>query len=236
MNEQSLHIGGGVVGPESAGLVIALVDNDATFITDGVIPGDVVRLLRDGSKATISAVGATTLSFFKVLSGGQDDVLATDDHYVIQRPLVHSTVVGIQKVIYDGAELHYLSADEVMLRDLGLVSETRRPRYWTVDEERDPTTLRILGAPRVTGQSTLVSPMAPLLMPWEDNLVVFLSEEPQRSVNLVQEVNIPRAFHYPIALLTAGQLLAREGQYQNLAVSAGCNALANTHLSALGVQ
>jgi hypothetical protein len=47
---------------------------------------------------------------------------------------------------------------------------------------------------------------------------------------------VPRYLEYPLVMATAAELMAREGDGQNLPVAAACGALAKQFLSALGVN
>lgn len=60
-----------------------LTDTTASFIVSGVEIGDLIKNLTDGSQATITAVGATTIT--GVLSGGTEDDWDVSDAYEIDR-------------------------------------------------------------------------------------------------------------------------------------------------------
>lgn len=69
----------------------ALTDSGASFLAEGVFPGDKVENLTDGSSGIVGSVTATVATLSAILDGGTDNDFDTNDYYVIT----------LQKVIFD---------------------------------------------------------------------------------------------------------------------------------------
>jgi hypothetical protein len=78
---QETSISGGEATSSHAGT--QLTDTNATFVTDGVAVGDVVKNLTDGSKAAITGISSETVLTHEALAGGSSDDWAVDDVYAI---------------------------------------------------------------------------------------------------------------------------------------------------------
>jgi hypothetical protein len=74
-------IGGGEATSSNGGT--QLTDTNATFQTDGVAVGDVVKNLTDGSKAAITGISSETVITHDALSGGSGNDWQVDDVYAI---------------------------------------------------------------------------------------------------------------------------------------------------------
>lgn len=73
---------GTVTTPNAAGTI--LIDSAATFIADGVQPGDMVQNTTDGSSATVASVNSETqLTLVTALTAGVDNQFDSSDAYTV---------------------------------------------------------------------------------------------------------------------------------------------------------
>lgn len=82
-------------GVATGGNATTLTDATANFVGDGVVVGDLVRNLTDGSARTVSAVAATSLTLFSQgLAGGATNTFAAGDDYVVHKVAKFDGVAG----------------------------------------------------------------------------------------------------------------------------------------------
>lgn len=91
---------GTVTTPDVSGLV--LVDSTALFVTNGVVPGDMVLNITDNSHGTVLSVVSETELQIDGLTGGTDDQFASADSYSVYDWALRK-IVGGNLVAIDGA-------------------------------------------------------------------------------------------------------------------------------------
>jgi hypothetical protein len=90
---------GSVTTADSTGLI--LTDTAATFITDGIIPGDTILNITDGSIATVISVDSeTVIQHFKLQDGTGDDWDGSDAYKIWNK--IQCEVSGGNLVAVDG--------------------------------------------------------------------------------------------------------------------------------------
>lgn len=78
----------GIAGTATAGAAgLVLEDDDADFLRAGIVPGDTLFNLGDGSSGMVATVARHSLTL-NVLQGGHADVLAPGNSYRLGRPLL----------------------------------------------------------------------------------------------------------------------------------------------------
>jgi len=98
-----------------------LTDSTATFVTDGVVAGDVILNVTDGSSAVIISLTETTI--VGTLSGGSENDWDSGETYSIQQTLLP----GSRSVTFDGASGTLAVGNYVLLGTAGAVNaEIRR--------------------------------------------------------------------------------------------------------------
>lgn len=127
--------------------------------------------------------------------------------------------VSFMQVIYNEHALRYATEQSLDRRYHGFEALSGEPKYWTTDNQ-NPNTIRLIPAPVRTGLTTPAVPPAPLLMPLQDNIVVFLSEDPASQVQDSSDP-LPTVLDWDDILvwLTARMLAERETPNQNLPVA-----------------
>lgn len=88
---------GTITTPDAAGL--ALIDSTALFITNGVVPGDMLLNITDNSHATVLSIVSETQLQVDGLTGGTDNQFDSADSYAVHdwqlRKLVGGNLVAI---------------------------------------------------------------------------------------------------------------------------------------------
>ncbi len=220
LNEQAILLIAGRDNGGGTNNLTDLTDTTVDFVTLGVAVNDRLRNLTDGAQGIITTVAATVLTCSAGVTGGVQNSIDSGDTYIVERPLVAPVVCAIDAVLYNGYELEY--ATEVALdRRYAQGWETRRtePKYWTVDNMETPTVLHVLPPPRLSGSSVLRFPPAPFFLPWEDNLVLFLREQPQTVTAEDSPVALLDAYHDLLVWQAVSGCAQQEGQHQDLAVA-----------------
>ena len=237
LQEQATYIATGRDNGGATGNATELTDTTAAFVTAGVVVDDVLRNFTDGSRGKLTTVTATVLTCSAGFSGGTANVVDTGDLYMVERAAGLAMVVGIDAVLYNGYELPYVT-EATLEKRLGAGWETIKtePKYWTVDNTLNPTVLKVVPAPRVTGSTIPVIPMVPLPLPWADNFVLFYREHPD--IPLSDGVDVPMMEVFQdIAVWKAVQALSdNEGDNQDLSVALVARELAALWMKQLGLS
>lgn len=234
LNAQSLVLLAGTDTSGTTGNLTTLTDSIQTF-TASVLVGDRVRNLTDGSVGVITTVAATVLTCATGFTGGVDNAADTRDAYVVERPLSHTTVLGVLAVLYDGVELEYATRDRLDRLSPGWELRQDRPRYWTVDQADTPTVMTLTPAPLVTGSSVPQFPMAPVAQRLEQNLVLVIAHHPQTSLDGLEDIHTLDVYHTPMVYAATARLAGFEGEWQHLSLATSTQALARLWLTRLGV-
>lgn len=98
---------GTATGGDSA---TVLIDSAATFLTEGLKVGAVVRNTTDGSAATIASVDSATQITTTALSGGTDDTYQADDEYEVDldvNPSIGTSSPDMEVSIHDDDEIYF---------------------------------------------------------------------------------------------------------------------------------
>ena len=235
LNEQSIFMTSGVV-TSGVTSTTTLTDTLKDFVALGIAVDDRLRNLTDGSIGIVTGVATTVLTCDAGFTGGLLNLSTVYDQYLVERPLTQTTVVSIDAVLYNGADLRY-ATEETLERRQGPGWELRQtdPRYWTTQHTSDGTVLQIVPAPRFSGSSTLVVPPAPFPLPWQDNFVIFFREGPQQVLDETTTLAVTEAFEDYLVFATAASLSGEEGPYQDMAVAQTMQGLAQLWAKQLGI-
>lgn len=234
LDEQAIYITGGTDDSGSSSLTV-LTDSSENFTTLGVLVGDRVRNLADGCTGLITTVGTTTVTCLGTFSGGILNQMTSGDTYIIERPLSHLTVTGVDHLLYNGVNLRHASEEGMdRLRPGWEQATSGIPKRWTTDNAETPTILRVSPAPTATGSSIPVFPGVPLAMPYEYNFVAYVTVEPQGTYDEANPSLWMDAFIDPLVFQTVGELLGHQGDYNNPSVSAAMKELSKLFLKELG--
>jgi hypothetical protein len=98
-----------------------------------------------------------------------------------------------------------------------------------VDQAVTPSVVQIHPAPLVTGSSVPTFPMSPLAMPWQENLVLVLSESPEDTLDAEETFHWLDWYADLVVFDTVARLTSFPGEWQALSVSAGCTAVADLY-------
>jgi hypothetical protein len=94
--------------------------------------------------------------------------------------------------------------------------------------------LRIVPAPRATGDATFLVPPAPFFMRWQQNVTVFGRAHAHALEDEGVTVEIPEVYQDVLVFDAVSTLAAENGDYMDLAVSAVARELARLWRKQLG--
>ena len=230
LHELGLRLTAGLDTSGTTGNLTTLTDAVAelTFLAlpDPVAIGDRVRNLTDGSTGIVTTVNATTLVCAAGFTGGMENAIDTGDAYVVERPFLGQRVVTIHAVLYDGLELWRMTPEAMDRLNPQWERHSARPKYWSADRTVTPSVVRIHPAPLHSGSTLPNFPMNPLAQRWEENLVFLVSQHPQQTQDAAEVLHCLAVHEDALVFETAGRLAGQQGQWQNVSVSAGAQALA----------
>lgn len=193
--------------------VTTITQSSLDFVTLGVVAGDRIRDLTDGSVGIVTTVATTVLTASGGFLGGVTNTPAANDLFVVEHPITANRVVEVGHVYYNGTCLAKTTEHTLDTRRPGWETWTGEPRYWMADGEKVISTIRLVPAPTRTGSSAPTFPMNPLSMDWHDNLMVFLFEDAKAEG--VTDTGLLDV-HDDIAVFqTVAQLAGRQTEYEN---------------------
>ena len=229
LNEQSLLL---TAGTETSGAsnTTTVTDSAANFRdVSGVVAGDRLRNLTDGSSGMITFVDIPTLVCGAGFTGGVINAMTQGDAYLVERPLEHRLVLTVHTVLYNGVELWPMSQEQMDRLTPGWEFQASGPKYWSTDQAETPSVVQMHPAPLLTGSDAPSFPMNPLPLRWEDNFVMILSESPEATMD-AEEAFPWLDWYADLAVFeTVARLTGFPGEWQNLSVSAGAMAIADLY-------
>lgn len=230
LNELGRLLASGNDTSGASGNLTTLTDttNEFTFLIlpEPPVVGDRVRNLTDGSSGLVTTVNATTLVCGNGFAGGMENAFDTGDAYLLERPILAQRVVAIHAVLYDGTELWRMTPEAMDRLMPRWEQQAIRPKYWSVDRTVTPSVVRIHPPPLLSGSTVPNFPMNPLAQRWEENLVFVVSQHPQQTQDAEEVLHCLVAHEDGLVFETAGRIARMQGQWQNLSVSAGAQAIA----------
>lgn len=137
-----------------------------------------------------------------------------------------SSSVRVDYVLYNERVLHFASERMLDRRRAGWESQFNEPEYWTFDNQ-SPNVIRLIPQPVRTGSAILNPLFAPLPQYTQDNLVVFLTEDPSAGLTDPGDT-LPTLDYFNDWLVfeSTAQLASYETEAQNIPVAQLCRQLA----------
>lgn len=222
-------------GTATGGSGTTLVDTAVDFTTT-VTVGDRVRVFPDNADALVTSVATTTLTCDPGFTGGVLNAPASGDTYLIETPLQQSQVCEVVLVLYDGMRLDYATPDALSNARGRWEARQTGPRYWTVDETTMPSVLHLSPPPLVTGSAAVQIPPFPMATRWEDNLLLFVAENPQQVFDEADDSYLLPCWEDLVCMRTVETLAMMEGDAQDQPLAQGMGQLCHLWAGLLGMR
>ena len=210
LDAMGIRIAGGFA---SGGSVFTISHASLNFVTLGVIVGDRVRDLTDGSTAIVTGVATGTLTADAGFLGGVTNLPVSGNLFVVEHPLDANRVVEVAQVYYSGVKLVETTESELDVRRPGWETWSGEPRYWLADGDKVISTIRVVPSPTRSGSTAPVFPMNPFILDWHDNLMIFLFEDAQDAGRV--DTGLLDRYEDMLVYNTVGSLAGRQGEYEN---------------------